>query len=62
MEILVNWLAQGSLVAVATAAVLKATLSELRHSMVALDRSSSAARAYAVGPTVAPASSISAAA
>ena len=47
---------------IATAAVLKATLSELRHSMVALDRSSSAARAYAVGPAAAPARSISAAA
>jgi hypothetical protein len=46
----------------ATAAVLKASLAELRHSMVSLDRSSSAARAYAVGPAPASASSISAAA
>jgi hypothetical protein len=46
----------------ATAAVLKARLAELRHSMVALDRSSNAARAYAVGPLAAPASSINAAA
>lgn len=46
----------------ATTAVLKASLAELRHSMVSLNRTSTAARAYAVGPVATATSSINAAA
>jgi hypothetical protein len=47
---------------VATAAVLRASLGELRHSMAALDRAGSVARAYVTGPPATPLPRVNAAA
>jgi hypothetical protein len=47
---------------VATATALRASLAELRHSMAALDRSGSVARAYVTGPPATPMPRVNAAA